>query len=378
MWSLLRPFYPLLAVFLFLSAVGLIATQSAFAISEDEWKRIVTAAENEGTVKVHGPPGRRYEQFLVEGFRKAYPRISIEYTGSSGRVAAPRVVREYQAGIHSYDAYIAGTPNTLQMMKPQNILAPLRPILRPEITDDSKWFRGFEFGWMDKEKQFVYAFDASVNEPLSVNWDFVSRDALRTPEDLLKPEFAGKIVWDEPRQDGSGNNTASFLLLNYGPEFLKKLFETQKIVFTTNRRQHAEWVVRGRYPIGLGTGLDDITVFQEQGLGKNIKGFPEEPAKVELLSAGFGAVSLMRNAPNPNAAQVFINWLLSAEGQEAWNKAPRNSARLDVQPGSPELMPVKDHNYIHAMAEEHLWSRDESREIARKSIRGPMPKGDGH
>ena len=42
-------------------------------------------------------------------------------------------------------------------------------------------------------------------------------------------------------------------------------------------------------------------------------------------------MSLMDRAPHPNAATVFLNWLLSREGQAAWQRAvPLPSRRTDI------------------------------------------------
>jgi ABC-type Fe3+ transport system substrate-binding protein len=54
------------------------------------------------------------------------------------------------------------------------------------------------------------------------------------------------------------------------------------------------------------------------------------------LSSAFGSLALMNRAPHPNAAKVFINWLLSPEGQTLFQRVisqpgdPRNSRRADV------------------------------------------------
>jgi ABC-type Fe3+ transport system substrate-binding protein len=47
--------------------------------------------------------------------------------------------------------------------------------------------------------------------------------------------------------------------------------------------------------------------------------------------SSFGSLGLMNRAPHPNAAVVFINWLLSKEGQLVWSKAVNAvSRRVDV------------------------------------------------
>jgi hypothetical protein len=64
------------------------------------------------------------------------------------------------------------------------------------------------------------------------------------------------------------------------------------------------------------------------GAGKNkdaIDGF---------FSTGIGGPSIYSKPPHPNAAKVFINWLLTREGQVAWvkdNEDQTCSARRDMQ-----------------------------------------------
>ena len=57
-------------------------------------------------------------------------------------------------------------------------------------------------------------------------------------------------------------------------------------------------------------------------------------------------MSLMDHAPHPNAAKVYINWLLSKAGQADWVKTGHNSRRLDVPHARPELFPLPGIPYI--------------------------------
>ena len=62
--------------------------------------------------------------------------------------------------------------------------------------------------------------------------------------------------------------------------------------------------------------------------------------EIGALTAGSGSVVLFKNAPHPNAARVFINWLLSKRAQQAWVKASgANSRRKDLPPGNPAFFP---------------------------------------
>ena len=158
--------------------MGLALTGRA-AVAADDKAALIKAAQAEGVVIVHGPPGRTYEGQLSKAFEAAYPGIRVEYSGANNRTAVPKLFREREAGIHLWDVWMGGPATILSQLMPRGVLQPLPPILLPEITDDSKWMHGFDDGWMDNEKKYVYAFDAGLQETAWINWDFVSKDEIK-------------------------------------------------------------------------------------------------------------------------------------------------------------------------------------------------------
>ncbi len=332
------------------------------------WDDVVKAAKAEGEVDVHGGPGKLYEDVLTGGFSKAYPGIDLVFVGTSGRDVILQIEREREAGIYKWDVYVGGTSSTLETLKPAGAFAPLRPaLILPEVIDDKAWRYGFDAGWIDKEKTFIFSFDYTMSPLAMVNWGVVSHDDLKSFADLAKPQFAGKIVWDDPRLPGQGSLTGQELLKNEGADFVERLFAQQKIAFTANRRQEAEWIVRGQYPIGVAAPVDEIARYQAQGIGQDVKPFNGEIQKLSG-DTGFGTVALMDKAPHPNAAKVYINWLLSKAGQTDWRKTERNSRRLDVPPGAPSEVPPPGMPYSNLQAEDQIPIRDQFAAIAKKHI----------
>jgi len=338
------------------------------AQADPRWDALVAAAQKEGEVDVHGGPGKLYEEALTKGFARAFPAIKVNYFGASGRDAVPKIVREREAGIYSWDVYIGGSTSTVESLKPAGAFQPLlSALILPEVLDDAAWFGGLNGEWMDKEKKFVFGFEANVTPTALINWDYLKHDQLTSYDDLLKPQLAGKIVWDDPRRPGQGVDVAQRLLLNYGEDYLERLFSQQKIVYSGITRQTAEWVVRGTYPIGIGTSFEQTKPFQDMGLGKNIAAF-DVPLPHPGRGAGYGTVALMDHAPHPNAAKVYINYLLSKAGQTDWIITTENSRRLDVPKASPETFPKAGVDYIDDQAEANLPSRKHAAEIAQKYI----------
>jgi ABC-type Fe3+ transport system substrate-binding protein len=339
------------------------------AMALDDWATVLAKAKQEGTVVVHGGPGRSYFAALVTAFNKAYPDIKVQFSGAAGAIETPKVLRERQAGIYAWDVWISGPSGILSTLKPAGVFQPLKPVLRPEVMADDKWGGGFNFGWMDNDQQFVYAIDGTLQHPLMINWDVVPRSSLTTVMDLLKPEFAGKIVWHDPRVSGTGNGSAQTLYRNIGGENLVRLFK-HDVTYTINGHQIAEWVVRGRYPVGIGFEEPELRDFQAQGLGKNISPVSESVLPIQQISTGFGGLSFVDRAPHPNAAAVYINWLMSKEGGEAWSSLPRNSRRTDVKPAFPALAPVPGRDYFIGQAEKNNEERVRILQVAKEAIDG--------
>lgn len=100
---------------------------------------------------------------------------------------------------------------------------------------------------------------------------------------------------------------------------------------------------------------------------KNVLEFIGDITK-QVGGAGFGTVSLMDRAPHPNAAKVYINWLLSKKGQSDWKKSQRNSRRLDVPLALPKGSPPNGVPYHDAQAEPFIPMRDQLTELGKKFI----------
>jgi iron(III) transport system substrate-binding protein len=157
-----------------------------------------------------------------------------------------------------------------------------------------------------------------------------------TTADLIKPEWAGKISMDDPR-GGSVFNQLAVLLKYYGDDYIRTLLLTQKPVIPGSKRQQVEWMVSGRYPIGFGVVVEDMIEYSSHGARVDMI----EPIKSPALSYGygFGGIAMIDKAPHPNAAKVFINWILTKEVQAELDAAVKiNSRRKGVPPGAPNYV----------------------------------------
>ncbi|MBI1993219.1 MAG: extracellular solute-binding protein [Deltaproteobacteria bacterium] len=364
-----------MATFVFLVAslaVALISTAEVRAQSgwQKQWEATLAAAEKEGRLEIAGPPGESFRKAIVDAFTKAYPKIKVELLGGSGGSKVARILRERQAGVFAWDLYISGPTSALAGFKPVGAFEPLKPaLILPEVREDKNWIGGFDSGWADTEKKLFYAFGGTLaGDNIYVNRDFVSADPIKSARDLLDPKWRGKIVIQDPRVEGKGLTDILVMSLAYGEDFVRKLLGEQKLAVTRDRRQLVEWVVRGRYPIAIGLNEYVLVLFQGKGAGQNI-GAVVDPKTIIYWASGSSGIGLFNRAPHPNAAKVYVNWLLSRNGQVEWVETLTNSRRTDVPPAEPKSAMKPGGVYHNVQAEDMIPQRRRIQQLAEEQLR---------
>jgi iron(III) transport system substrate-binding protein len=320
----------LLAIALALMAMPLpICPAAAAPAWQEEWERVIEAAKKEGKVSVIGPPGADRRDALTSGFEKKYG-IGVDYHADSGAGILPRLSAERKAERYLWDVVVTGTTTGLENLIPAGVLDRLDPyLILPEVKDLKLWRNGaLEF--LDPGRQ-VLVMSPFQRGTLFVNTTLVNAKEFRSYKDLLDPKWQGKIVADDPRKSGPGQATFTFFFLHpdLGPKFIRAL-GGQALTLLKDYAQEVNMLGQGKFPVGL--GLSD-GIAEERAK----QGVPLEIVDIRQLKEGSdtspasGGLSVFNRAPHPNAAKLFINWLLSKEGQTIYARATGYiSNRLDV------------------------------------------------
>jgi ABC-type Fe3+ transport system substrate-binding protein len=323
------------AVFFFvvssLSCASLAFSQAKPAWQE-RWDKVLAAAKKEGTVVVLGPPGDLIRNAMIDGFKKAYPGINIEYSGGRSGEQAVKLGTERDGGIYSADVFLGGPTTANFQLKPMKALDPVRPaLILPEVAD-TKYWRDNKHEFSDSDGLYDLVFVGQASSPIIYDSRQVKREEVEKVNDLLNPKFKGKIVVNDPMVSGAAVPVFRFIWEMLGPqkatEYYKKLRENAAVVDRDQRRQ-IEWVAQGKYAI-LVAPSDGVMA---QLLQRGVKFEVLEDFKDigTYIGASFGTAMLINKAPHPNAATVFLNWLLTKDAQTLWSKAMHHvSRRLDV------------------------------------------------
>jgi iron(III) transport system substrate-binding protein len=313
---------------LILIAVLVLGSREAGAQAnwQEPWDKVVAAAKKEGVVVVTGPPFAQTRQELEQAFGKRFG-FKLEYVGVEGAEAVTRVEREAVAGRPTIDAMLGGNTELLNLF-PAGRLAPIKDkLILPEVLDPKKWRDG-RLKFNDPQGQSFLQTIEFIPADIVVNTSIVKPQSITSWKDLLKPEYQEKIATYDPRGAGQGTAVAAYVLELFGPETVKQLYLGQKITYTRDRRQLADWVSRGTYPIALGVTPPELIQARQLGLPVE-RVFPKDGPGG--LSGSNGVVKLVKNSPHPNAAIVFANWFPGKEAQEIFQRTSNQlSRRTDV------------------------------------------------
>jgi iron(III) transport system substrate-binding protein len=308
-----------------------------------ELDRLAAAAAREGELVVYGHSGTERRDVILE-FERAYPEIDVKITASPGDSAEDaRLQAEWQEGVFHWDVLAAGDRWLLGTYRKLDHLQPIEAlVVRPDILDDANWLGGFHANFMDAAGRYIFMFHIFIAETAFIRTDLVKQSEIATLADLANPKFRGKIGWVDPRMGGMAAVQASFIYRTIGPGEVRQLLTTQEPQVFANAQQLMQNMLRTD-DIWIAIGLDRpvIKKFTDEGLGKTIEKLECGDCLQQGGTGGFLAVP--KKAPHPNAAKLFVNWMLSAEGQTAWSRISReNSRRLDVPVANPERNPAPD------------------------------------
>lgn len=294
----------------------------------DDWNEALNAAKKEGKVAVITDVTAAIRDALTIPFQEKYG-ITVDLFGALGREIPPRIVTERKAGRYLWDVFVHGTTTGLESMIPMGAFDPLEPaLIVPDVKDPKSWRGGMEF--LDPNKMLL-TMTPFQRGTIFYNPKLVNPKEFKSHKDLLDPKWRGKLILDDPRRAGPGQATFTFFYLHpeLGPDFIRALGK-QQITILKDFAQEVDAIGQGRYPVLIGTADFVAIARAKQGVPIAIVD-PRQLKEGTDVSPANGALALFNKAPHPNAAKIYINWLLSKDGQAVFARASGYvSARADV------------------------------------------------
>ena len=278
--------------------------------------KIIEGAKKEGSVMWYTSMAVDQSKVVVDRFQERYPFIKTSFLRLGGGALMNRVLTEARAGKSFFDV-VGGRGEMIQAFKEKGLLAGYRSPETARIDPDL----------FDKEG-YWYTYYVVPNA-LGYNTKLVKKEEVpKTYEALLEPRWKGRKI--------SMDNEAYLLLQGlvsaWGREkavdYMRKL-AAQDPVLSRGNTERVTMTSAGEYPLVIAYAH---TVEREKFKGASMDWVPLEPAVVEIDPLMVGS-----KAPSPNAARLFLDYLLSKEGQEMLLEFQRIPVRSDVEPKPARL-----------------------------------------
>jgi len=290
-------------------AIGATAAAPASAQSLDN---LYANAKGEGAFAFYvGGPTAPWEA-RAKVFEDRYPGIKITIGGGFSNVLDKKIDQQLATGKLEVDAAILQTIADYVRWKAERRLLTFKP----------PGFDKMDAAFKDRDGAFWATMVNVV--PYMYNTDKVAAAEIpNSATDFLKPLFTGKIVTAYPADDDVTLWVFWHIVQKYGWAHMDK-YMAQKPNFIQGHLGEQRSIGSGQN-IATFDSILDVT----EGLKRQGQPVETHIPTVDALPIWPLSGAIFKDAPHPNAAKLFLSWLLEPEQQ---SKLPTWSPRSDVPP----------------------------------------------
>ncbi len=294
-------------------AAGILLFVSTLAQGADpSWDTVVAAAKKEGRVFLYGATPVPVIKRVKEGFEKLYPDITLEYYRQGSAAVIIKANQDRATGADGADVLISTEIGwAVARANEGSAKTPIGP--------DAKQY--------PSKYMIAGKIPALAMEPITIAYNTkVVKDPPAGYPDLLKPQYKGRVGLLDIKASTTVVAFYDWLTRTYGADYLPNLAKNKPFVYGS-APVSAQSVAAGEY---------EIASFVNTSSGKPMvdKG---APFKMVIPNPAFGfryVGAILGWAKRPNAAQVFMNYVMSRDGQIAWSGSGDSASPLPNIPGS--------------------------------------------
>lgn len=294
------------------AAALLLGTVGAYAqMTDTEMADLVAAAQAEGSVVVYsGASSAQLERYAVD-FTAAY-NIPVEIVRLTGAQTTQRFATEQAAGIPGAD--IVGTSESAY------------------YDGNSAWFMDLSkanlphyVAWPEDSKSPYRAIMSRGVLGLIYNKDMVKpEDAPKVWQDVIDPKWDGQIILADTQSSVNWGGWLKAMHDTFGDEYIQTLAKMNFQVVASGQTG-AQQIAAGAKPLNFPSAVSFASGLMKDGAPIEYV-YMAEPTVTNRFN--FGAAA---NAPHPNAAKLFMDWLLSDAGISS-----TCATNYTVSPGDPD------------------------------------------
>ncbi len=282
-------------------------------LSAAEWKE---KAEAEGKLMFYATFNAADSKALTDAFKQLYPKIDAVYYRSTDAALMERILTENRAGQNLWDVAVMTSFYGHNMKK--------RGMFAPYDSPERKYFRA---GYKDDQGAWTSIYTNYA--AFGYNTRAVPKAGVpKSYNDLLKPAWKGNIGMDSKAYEWFGT-----MLKAMGEEkglaYMRELAKQTQL--RAGRTLLAQLVAAGEFKGALTAYSQTFEVLKPAGA-------PVDWVYLNPVFANIHPTGISAKAPHPNAARLFMDFVLSKRGQEVIRGMNRIPDRIDTPPEQARLM----------------------------------------
>jgi iron(III) transport system substrate-binding protein len=304
----------------FLTLFVTVLCGAVYGAEKDTQRQMIEGAKKEGKMVFYTSVETEFARVLTGGFEAKYPFVKADIFRSTHDKILSRLNVERKTGTFTADTLSVGEFETYHMQK-MGLMAPYKS---PQAGAYPNGFKDPNGYWTDLYDNLIVT---------AYNTNRVKRGELpKGWEDLLHPRWKRRMVLDK-NEDRWFANMLSIMGEKKGMEFMRALAK-QEIAIRSGRSLITQLLAAGEFDLQIVAYWYRPYLMKKQGAPVDWVGL--EPAIVALHP-----ISVVERAPHPNAAKLFVDYVLSEDGQKLFAARGREPARPGIRPeGYPSNLKV--------------------------------------
>ena len=256
------------------------------------------AARKEGSVVWYTSLALPSSTAIAHAFKQKYTGIDVEVHRTGSQRVLQRFMQEAASGIKNADIVHTSDAGNFELLKDKGMLLKFTPKGVATFPDGFKDKAGFYYGM--RATLSVIAYNPKI---------VADKDAPKTWKDLLNPKWSGKMVTAHPGYSGIIMTHVLALVNLYGWDYFRDLAK-YKLHIVQSANDPAGVVASGERPVGVNGA--EYFYYKTQKQGNPIKIiYPKEGVPLVV-----SPVAIAKDAPHPNAAKLFTEFIFAKESQQ--------------------------------------------------------------
>ncbi len=297
---------------------------SSTAARSNNHESTIEGAKKEGSLILYTSMTVDQAQKLNDAFTARYPFLPVSMFRAVGERLLTKILTEAQAGKFDFDV-VQSAETQAYFLKKRNLLA---KYLSPEAKNLQKGFFDPEGFW-----SAVYM----MPNVIGYNTRMVQRsDVPKSDDDLLHPKWQGKIGMDHTKPEWFAWKVKR-LGEDKGLAYMRRLAR-QEFKLYSGQTILTSLLAAGEFPLVLNTYIHNVEDAKR-------KGAPVDWLAHEPVFTKFQPIAVGAKAPHPNAAKLFVDFMLSEEGQKiivSFGRMPTRRGLSSAARGAEKLNYVID------------------------------------